>query len=138
MVLGKNSRFIRLAHVYNEQRASRPRRLRVGFAAGAELVARLACARGRARVTLWAHRGLRWSQGSKPKFVLWNCLLPGGQELGRPGSLWRGERRAWGARRTVLRPGEESPVLGGGDRGTRHRGRPVGTSALQSPGALDP
>lgn len=56
--MDENSHFFLLPHLKNEKCASRPHRLLVGFAALAGLVALLANARGRTRVTPSAHLGL--------------------------------------------------------------------------------
>lgn len=112
--MGKNSHFSLFPHLKNEKRASHPHRLLVGFAALAGLVALLAYARGRDRVTPPAHLGLgRWA--ANPSLFSLIVRFPGAGRECAWAVLGAGRADLGAYAEPRLEPGVESPVLGGGE-----------------------
>lgn len=111
LLLGEKAHFILLPHLCHEKPAPHPRRSGGGFAALAELVALLACARGARSPDPPAPLGLRWSEGSEPKFGLSNGPPLGSQERGAWAPFGLGAQNAG---RTRAAPPKRNlfPVLG--------------------------
>ena len=78
-----------------------------------------------------AHRGLSWAQGRKPQVCALDRPFPRSQERVRLGSLWRGARRARGARGTGPQSRGGVPCPGRWGRREEALGPPHGRQSSQ-------